>query len=81
MAYFNRLPNIEYDKKPLSFPYSETQYVLVKNFFKRYKLSESSFNYRTLFNKYCIEDGERLDNISYNNNNKCQKGAGVNNGR
>jgi len=64
MAYFNRLPNIEYDKKPLSFPYSETEYVLVKNFFKRYKLSESSFNYNTLFTKYAVLDNERLDTIS-----------------
>lgn len=64
MAYFNRLPNIEYDKKPLTFPYSETEYVLVKNFFKRYKLSESSFNYNTLFTKYAVLDTERLDTIS-----------------
>lgn len=61
MAYFNRLPNVEYDKKPLTFPYSETEYVLVKNFFRRYKLSESSFNYNTLFNKYAMIDTDRLD--------------------
>lgn len=64
MAYFNRLPDIEYDKKPLTFPYSETEYVLVKNFFKRYKLSESSFNYNTLFTKYAMSDQERLDQVS-----------------
>jgi len=61
MAYFNRLPNVEYDKKPLTFPYSETEYVLIKNFFRRYKLSESSFNYNTLFNKYAMIDTDRLD--------------------
>lgn len=65
MAYFNRLPDIEYDKKPLTFPYSETEYVLVKNFFKRYKLSESSFNYNTLFTKYAVLETERLDTIAY----------------
>lgn len=64
MAYFNRLPNVEYDKKPLTFPYSETEYVLVKNFFRRYKLSESSFNYNTLFTKYAITDQDRLDILS-----------------
>ncbi len=64
MAYFKKLPNIEYDKKPLTFPYSETEYVLVKNFFRRYKLSESSFNYNTLFSKYAMLDIDRLDTLS-----------------
>lgn len=66
MSYFNLLPNIEYDKKPLTFPYSETEYVLVKNFFKRYKLSESSFNYNTMFSKYLLTDHDRLDIVSNN---------------
>jgi len=64
MGYFNRLPNIEYDKKPLTFPYSETEYILVKNFFRKYKISESSFNFNTVFNKYALLDNERLDQVS-----------------
>lgn len=65
MAFFNRLPNIEYDKKPLSFPYSEREYVLAKNFFRRYKLSESSYNFRNFFDEYQLTDEDRIDYLSY----------------
>lgn len=65
MAYFNRLPNIEYDQKPLTFPFSERQYVLAKNFFRRYKLSESSYNFQNFFNEYIMTDNDRVDYLSY----------------
>lgn len=65
MAFFNRLPNIEYDTKPIQFPFSETQYVLAKNFFKRYKLSESSYNYKNFFTEYFITDNDRIDYLSH----------------
>jgi hypothetical protein len=64
MAFFNRLPNIEYDLKPVVFPFSEKEYALVKNFFRRYKLSESSYNYAVLFTEYTMTDEDRLDNLS-----------------
>lgn len=65
MAFFNILPNVEYDQKPISFPYSETQYTLVKNFFKRYKLSESSYNFQNFFTEYRLTDEDRIDYLSY----------------
>lgn len=65
MAYFNRLPNIEYDKKPLTFPFSEREYVLAKNFFRRYKLSESSYNFQNFFSEYVMTDEDRIDYLSY----------------
>lgn len=65
MAFFNRLPNIEYDTKPIKFPFSETQYVLAKNFFKRYKLSKNSYNYVNFFTEYFITDDDRIDYLSY----------------
>ncbi len=65
MAFFNRLPNIEYDQKPLTYPYSERQYVLAKNFFRRYKLSESSFNFQNLFDEYVMGDEDRIDYLSF----------------
>jgi hypothetical protein len=65
MAYFNRLPNIEYDKKPLTFPFSEREYVLAKNFFRRFKLSESSYNFQNFFNEYVMTDQDRIDYLSY----------------
>lgn len=64
MAFFNRLPNIEYDQKPLTFPFSERQYLVAKNFFRRYKLSESSYNYSVLFSEYTLTDEDRLDLLS-----------------
>lgn len=65
MAYFNRLPNIEYDQKPLTFPFSERQYILAKNFFRRYKLSESSYNFQNFFSEYNMTDNDRIDYLSY----------------
>lgn len=63
--FFNKIPNIEYDKKPLSFPISDTQYVLAKNFFKKFKISDTVFSSVVYFNKYTILDGERPDLLSY----------------
>lgn len=65
MAYFNRIPNIEYDTKPLKFPYSEKEYVLAKNFFRRHKLSESSYNFSNFFTEYVLTDEDRVDYLSY----------------
>lgn len=65
MAFFNRLPNVEYDQKPLTFPYSEKEYVLVKNFFRRHKLTEQSYNYINLFNEYVLTDEDRIDYLAY----------------
>jgi hypothetical protein len=64
MAFFNRLPNVEYDLKPLVFPFSEQEYALAKNFFRRYKLSDGSFNYTTLFKEYVMTDEDRPDILS-----------------
>jgi len=65
MAYFNRLPNIEFEEKPLVFPFSEKDYVLAKNFFKRYKVSESSYNFQNFFSEYDMTDEDRIDYLSY----------------
>lgn len=65
MAYFNRLPNIEYEEKPLVFPFSEKEYVLAKNFFRRFKITESSYNFQNFFNEYTMTDEDRLDYLSY----------------
>jgi len=65
MAYFKRLPNIEYEEKPLVFPFSEKEYVLAKNFFRRYKITESSYNFQNFFSEYTMTDEDRLDYLSY----------------
>lgn len=70
--YFNFLPSIKYDVKPISYPFSESDYVVAKNFFRRYKISDTAFTQAVYFNKYALQDGQRLDQIAeavYNNPN------------
>ena len=62
--YFRNIPDIEYDTKPISYPFSESDFVVAKNFFRRYKVNEDAFSYAVFFKKYAIVDGERLDTIA-----------------
>ena len=62
--YFSLLPNIEYDEKPISYPFSESDFVTAKNFFRRYKLNDDVFSYAVYFSKYAIVDGERPDTLA-----------------
>ena len=62
--YFSLLPNIEYDEKPISYPFSESDFVTAKNFFRRYKLNDDVFSYALFFKKYAIVDGERPDTLA-----------------
>ena len=62
--YFSLLPNISYDEKPISYPFSESDFVTAKNFFRRYKLNDDIFSYATFFQKYAILDGERPDQLA-----------------
>lgn len=59
--FFSKIPNIEYDQKPIKFPITETQYVLAKNFFRNVRMKDTSFSYSSYFNKYAITDDDRLD--------------------
>lgn len=62
--FFSKLPNVEYDIKPIKFPISNTEYVLAKNLFRRFKISDSAFASTVYFNKYAIVDGDRPDIIA-----------------
>ena len=62
--YFDLVPNIEYDEKPISYPFSESDFVIAKNFFRRYKLNDDIFSYAVYFSKYAIKDGERADQLA-----------------
>jgi hypothetical protein len=62
--YFSLVPDIKYDTKPIKYPFSESDYVTAKNFFRRFKVSEDVFSYSVYFKRYAIEDGERLDTIA-----------------
>ena len=58
------LPEIAYDTKPVSYPFSESDRVIAKNFFRRYKVNEDIFSSAILFQKYTIRDGERPDMVA-----------------
>tara|TARA_Y200000002_G_C22663709_1_gene656993 strand:+ start:1475 stop:2107 length:633 start_codon:yes stop_codon:yes gene_type:complete len=62
--YFSITPNVLYDEKPISYPFSESDRVIAKNFFRRYKLNDDIFSYAVFFNKYAIQDGERPDALA-----------------
>lgn len=62
--YFKYVPNIEYDVKPIQYPFSESEFVVAKNFFKRYQINPDIFNYAVYFNKYSIKDDERPETIA-----------------
>ena len=62
--YFSLIPNIEYDEKPISYPFSESDFVTAKNFFRRYRINEDVFSYAVFFNKYVIKDGDRPDVVA-----------------
>ena len=62
--YFSIVPNIQYDEKPISYPFSESDFVTAKNFFRRYKTNEDIFAKAFFFKKYTIPDGERPDALA-----------------
>ena len=62
--YFSLIPNIEYDTKPISYPFSESDFVITKNFFRRYKISDDIFGYATFYKKYAVEDGVGIETIA-----------------
>ena len=63
MSYFRELPDLYY-QSPLSTKNSSTEYVRVKNLFRRVKLRDDLQNVFTLFNKYEIPFGYRPDNVA-----------------
>ena len=62
--FFNIVPNIEYDEKPISYPFSESDFVVAKNFFRRYKINDDVFQYAVFFKKYTIKEGERPETLA-----------------
>ena len=63
MGYFRELPNIAY-QSPLLHKNSSTDYIIIKNIFRRTKLFDYLKDAASLLNKYYIRDGERPDIIA-----------------
>jgi hypothetical protein len=62
--YFRNIPDIQYDTKPIQYPFSESDFVRAKNFFRRYQVNPDVFSYAVFFKKYAIQEGERLDSLA-----------------
>ena len=62
--YFSIVPNISYDEKPIKYPFSESDFVVAKNFFRRYKISDDIFSSAVYFSKFSIPDGMRPDAVA-----------------
>ena len=62
--FFSKIPNIEYDKKPLRFPFSEREYVYAKNFFRSFKINDTNLKSALYYNKYTMTDSDRFDLLS-----------------
>ena len=63
-SYFNYIPDFDHVSR-LPKAQSISDYIRVKNLFKRTKLAENVFNDLTYFTKYQIIGDERPDNIAY----------------
>jgi len=63
MGYFRQLPNFNYVSR-LDQKVSSSDYVEVKNLFKRAKVREDFFQNFTVFTRYTIVGDERPDNVA-----------------
>jgi hypothetical protein len=62
--YFNLIPNIEYDTKPLEYPFTKSDFVTAKNFFRRYEINPDIYNYSVYYNRYAVDGGETPASIA-----------------
>ena len=63
MGYFNELPNIVY-QSPLSHKNSSSDYIVIKNIFRRTKLADYIGSASAAFDKFVIGDGDRPDTVA-----------------
>ncbi len=63
MTYFRELPNFQY-QSPFIDSLSSSEYVTVKNIFRRVKLRDDLQNVFTVFDKFVIKEGARLDTVA-----------------
>ena len=62
--FFSLIPDIEYDVKPIKFPYTKSDYITAKNFFRRFEINEDIFSYTATFNKYAVIEGETPEQVA-----------------
>ena len=62
--YFSLTPDIAYDAKPVSYPFSEADRIITNNFFRRYKINEDVYGYATFYKKYSVQQGIKIETIA-----------------
>ena len=62
--YFSLTPDIIYDTKPVSYPFSESDKTIAKNFFRRYEINADVYGYATYYNKYAVKEGAKIEDIA-----------------
>tara|TARA_B100001094_G_scaffold73267_1_gene69543 strand:- start:234 stop:914 length:681 start_codon:yes stop_codon:yes gene_type:complete len=63
-SYFRNIPNFEYVNR-LPESHSSSEYIEVKNLFKRGKIRDDIFNDVTYFTKYSVKGDDRPDNVAF----------------
>ena len=63
-SYFRNIPNFEYVNR-LPDSHSSSEYIEVKNLFKRGKIRDDIFKDVTYFTKYSIKGDDRPDNVAF----------------
>ena len=63
-SYFRNIPNFEYVNR-LPDSHSSTEYIEVKNLFKRGKIKDDIFKDVTYFTKYNVKGDDRPDNVAF----------------
>ena len=63
MSYFSELPNIVY-QSPLLHKNSSSDYIVIKNIFRRVKMAEYVKNAAAVFDKFIIGEGDRPDTVA-----------------
>ena len=63
MAYFNELPDILY-QSPLLHKNSSSDYIIIKNIFRRVKMAEYIKSAAAFFDKFVIGEGDRPDTVA-----------------
>ena len=63
MSYFRELPNFQ-QQSPFIDSLSSSEYVTVKNIFRRVKLRDDLQNVFTVFDKFVIKEGARPDTVA-----------------
>jgi len=64
--YFSLTPDIIYDTKPVSYPFSKSDKAIAKNFFRRYRINEDVYGYATFYRKYSVQENIKIETIANN---------------